>query len=87
LSRVTIFGKEVVSLHQFAKRFLEEYVQSMGINLMQLNFEGRRYVVRDLKEMGYFDLRDSVDVFAEMSGTSRVTIYADIKNAKEHGIF
>jgi predicted transcriptional regulator YheO len=87
LSRVTIFGKEVVSLHQFAKRFLEEYVQSMGINLMQLNFEGRRYVVRDLKEMGYFDLRDSVDIFAEMSGTSRVTIYADLKNAKEHGIF
>lgn len=87
MSRITIFGKEVVSLHQFAKHFLEEYVQSMGINLMQLNFEGRRYVVRDLKEMGYFDLRDSVDVFAEMSGTSRVTIYADIKNAKEHGIF
>ena len=87
MSKITIFGKEIVSLHRFARTFLEHYIDVNGLQLTRLNTENRRQVVRDLKDLGYFDLRDSIDVFANMSGTSRVTIYADIKNAKEHGIF
>ena len=86
MSGITLFGKEVASLHDLAHRLLSAYVEANGIKLTHLDTEGRRQVIRSLHALGYFDLRDSVDVFSDMSGVSRVTIYADIKNIKVHNI-
>lgn len=75
-------GESIPDFTNFAERVLLIIQDKEGRRFGSLHTEERRDLIKRLCDIGFFDLRDSVEAFSRISNTSRVTIYTDIKNIR-----
>jgi hypothetical protein len=55
--------------------YVSQVERDLGSTLVDLDREGKQRAVKQLNEMGAFQLRHSVEQVAEMLGVSRFTVY------------
>lgn len=65
--------------------FVLDCLEAEGKPLGSMTTAERREAVAYLDSIGFFSLRNSIDVLCERSFTSRVCLYGDIKKAQNRG--
>lgn len=76
------FGKSFNTVENLSRRLLLAFEENAGLLARGLSVEERRDIIAQLDDLGFFDLKDSVEVFADHACVSKVTIYTDIKKTR-----
>ena len=78
---IVIGDTRLSSLAQIVDAVLDQYEDSIGVKLNEVDVDQRRDAVRRLYDIGFFDMRNSVEAFCSRAQVTKVTVYAHLKRA------